>query len=219
VIYLILYFTPAIFNRQYAFEAESVLFVLVTLYLIVGIIVHWFFRIENRISYDPLLQIYNRNYCSKIIEEQSNIKTIPPLGIAMVDIDHFKKVNDTYGHLAGDRVLYQVAQIILRGVIPEGIACRYGGEEIIVFFPNKKTRDILSTMENLRSSIEEIKIPIKKKKKITVTVSCGISHREALSQSIMEVISTADKALYRAKKGGRNKVKTGKTPLSSAKKK
>lgn len=219
LLYLFIYFTPAIFNKQYASGAESIFFVLVTLYLIIGIIVHWFSRIEHRISYDPLLQIYNRNYCSKIIEEQSSVKTTPPLAVAMVDIDHFKKVNDTYGHQAGDRVLYQVAQIILREVIPEGIACRYGGEEIIVFFPNKKTKDIVSTVENLRSSIEDTKIPIKKRKKLTVTVSCGISHREALAQSIMDVIHTADKALYRAKKGGRNQVKTGKTSLSSTKKK
>jgi diguanylate cyclase (GGDEF)-like protein len=116
-------------------------------------------------------------------------------------------------------VLFQVAQIILREVIPEGIACRYGGEEIIVFFPHKKTKNIVPTIENLRSAIEETKIPIKKRKKLTVTVSCGISHREALSQSIMDVIHTADKALYRAKKGGRNLVKTGKTSISSAKKK
>lgn len=218
LLYLLIYFTPAIFNKQYAFEAESVFFVFVTLYLIIGIIIHWFSRIEHRISYDPLLQIYNRNYCSKIIEEQSNVKTIPPFAIAMIDIDHFKKVNDTYGHQAGDKVLYLVAQIILREVIPDGIACRYGGEEIIVFFPNKKTKDILSTVENLRSSIEETKIPIKKRKKLTVTVSCGISHRDALSQNIMDVIYTADKALYRAKKGGRNQVKTGKTSISSAKK-
>lgn len=218
LLYFLIYFTPAIFNKQYAFEAESVFFVFVTLYLIIGIIIHWFSRIEHRISYDPLLQIYNRNYCSKIIEEQSNVKTIPPFAIAMIDIDHFKKVNDAYGHQAGDKVLYLVAQIILREVIPDGIACRYGGEEIIVFFPNKKTKDILSTVENLRSSIEETKIPIKKRKKLTVTVSCGISHRDALSQNIMDVIYTADKALYRAKKGGRNQVKTGKTSISSAKK-
>lgn len=219
LLYLFIYFTPAIFNKQYTSGAESTFFVFATLYLIVGIIVHWFSRIEHRISYDPLLQIYNRNYCSKIIEEQSNVKTIPPLAIAMVDIDHFKKVNDTYGHQAGDKVLYLVAQIILREVIPEGIACRYGGEEIIVFFPNKKTKDITSSIENLRSVIEETKIPIKKRKKLAVTVSCGISHREAFSQSIMDVIHTADKALYRAKKGGRNQVRTGKTSITTAKKK
>jgi len=209
---------PSLFYRAYAPGAEEILFVLVNLYLIIGIITHWFFRIEYRISYDPLLLIYNRNFCSKIIEEQSSVKTTPPLAVAMIDIDHFKKVNDTYGHQAGDKVLYHIAQIIQREVVPEGIACRYGGEEIIVFFPNKTAKQILPVVENIRSVIESAKIPITRKK-LKVTVSCGISQREAVSQNIMDVIQAADKALYRAKNNGRNQVKAAKTSLPSAKKK
>ena len=216
--YFMIWITPTIFEKKYAVEAEKVFFVFVTLYLLIGILIHWFSRMEHRVSYDPLLQIYNRNFCSKIIEEQSKVKTAPPLAIVMIDIDHFKSVNDTYGHQAGDKVLYQVAQSILREVIPDGIACRYGGEEIIVFFPNKTTKDILNNVENVRASIEETKVQVKKKKKLAVTVSCGIAHRESTSQSIMDVIHSADKALYRAKKGGRNQIKTGKTSLSSTKK-
>jgi diguanylate cyclase (GGDEF)-like protein len=218
LIYFMIWITPTIFEKKYAVEAEKVFFVFVTLYLLIGILIHWFSRMEHRVSYDPLLQIFNRNFCSKIIEEQSNVKTAPPLAIAMIDIDHFKSVNDTYGHQTGDKVLYQVAQTILQEVIPDGIACRYGGEEIIVFFPNKKSKDILDSIENVRASIEETKIQIKKRKKLAVKVSCGISHRESTSQNIMDVIHTADKALYRAKKGGRNQIKTGKTSDSSTKK-
>lgn len=218
LLYYLMWLTPLIFSRKYAPEAEKVLMVLATLYLEIGIFIHWLSRMEHRISYDPLLQIYNRNYCSKIIEEQSRIKTTPPIGVAMVDIDHFKKVNDSYGHQAGDKVLYSVAQCILREVIPEGIACRYGGEEIIVFFPNKRTKDISPIMQNVRKSVQRTKVPWKRKK-LSVSVSCGISHRESSAQTIMDVIHSADKALYRAKKGGRNQVKTSKTPHVSSKKK
>jgi diguanylate cyclase (GGDEF)-like protein len=218
LLYYLTWLTPIIFIEKYAVEAEKVFLVLVTLYLEIGIVIHWLSRMEHRISYDPLLQIYNRNYCSKIIEEQSNVKTAPPFGVAMVDIDRFKKVNDTYGHQAGDKVLYQVAQVILREVIPDGIACRYGGEEIIIFFPNKKTKKITPIIENVRAAIESMKVPTKRKK-LSVTVSCGISCREVITQSIMDVIHTADKALYRAKKAGRNRIKTGKTSKPAVKKK
>ncbi len=218
LIYFLIWLSPVIFNEKYALEAEKVLFVFATLYLEIGILVHWLSRMEHRISYDPLLQIYNRSYCSKIIEEQSSLKTVPPFGVAMIDIDHFKKVNDKHGHQAGDKVLYTVAQIILREVIPDGIACRYGGEEIIVFFPNKRTKQITPIMENVRVAIRSAKIPFKRKK-LSVTISCGVSHRESSAQTVMEVIHTADKALYRAKKGGRNQVKSGKTSTHSTKKK
>ncbi len=216
--YSLIWLSPLIFDKSYSVEAEIVLFVSLLLYLEIGVLVHSISRMEHRISYDPLLQIYNRNYCSKIIEEQSSVKTIPPLAVTMIDIDHFKNVNDTYGHQAGDRVLYNVAQIILREVIPYGIACRYGGEEIIVFFPNKKAKEITPIIENIRTEIENSKIQISRKK-LSVTVSCGISFREVMSQSIMDVIHAADKALYRAKNSGRNQIKTGKTSKHSAKKK
>ncbi len=218
LIYFLIWLSPVIFIEKYALGAENVLFVFVTLYLEIGIFVHWLSRMEHRISYDPLLQIYNRNYCSKIIEEQSSLKTVPPFGVAMIDIDHFKKVNDKHGHQAGDKVLYTVAQIILREVIPDGIACRYGGEEIIVFFPNKRTKQITPIMENVRLAIRSTKIPVRRKK-LSVTISCGVSHRESSAQTVMDIIHTADKALYRAKKGGRNQVKSGKTSIPSTKKK
>lgn len=186
------------------------------LYVIIGIMVHWFSRLDHRIAYDPLLQIYNRDFCSKIISEQSNIKTVPPFTVAMVDIDHFKNVNDTYGHQAGDAVLHSIAQAVSRGVVPAGIACRYGGEELAVFFPQRKSKEVHQIMEKVRSDIENIKTQ-SGKKQIKVTISCGIAQREDISQSIMDVINTADKALYRAKKGGRNQVKSGKVPLDVSK--
>jgi diguanylate cyclase (GGDEF)-like protein len=196
---------------------QTLLLAAAPLYLDAGILLHWLARMEHRVSYDPLLHIYNRNYCSRIIAEQSSLKTVPPLGIAMIDIDHFKNVNDTYGHDAGDHVLQVVAQTIQNEVVPDGIACRYGGEEIIVFFPKKESREVIPIVESVRMAVSEQKIPARKKK-ISVTVSCGVSHREDGSQSIMDVINAADKALYRAKNNGRNQVKFTRTAIPKQKK-
>jgi diguanylate cyclase (GGDEF)-like protein len=175
-------------------------------YFILGVMAHWFTRMEHKVSYDPLLQIYNRNFCSRIIEEQTRLNTIPPFGVAMVDIDNFKKVNDTWGHQAGDRVLVAVAQAIQREVVPEGVLCRYGGEELAVFFPRISTADIVPIMEKARDAVQSLKIQNGKRKAIAVTISCGISHRSSLSQSIVDIIHSADRALYRAKESGRNRV-------------
>jgi len=197
---------------------ESILFAAMPLYFTVCTLIHWFLRMEHRVSYDPLLHIYNRDFCSKIITEQSNINTTPPFTVAMIDIDHFKNVNDTYGHQAGDTILYNVAQAIQNEALPWGIVCRYGGEEIAVFFPQKTTKEVEIIMEKTRKTIQKMKNKTKKKP-ISVTVSCGISTREDLSQSVIDVIHSADKALYRAKKEGRNRVCTAKTPVNTNKKK
>jgi diguanylate cyclase (GGDEF)-like protein len=187
-------------------QLNSLLLAAAPFYLILGTTVHLFTRMEHRAFYDPLMHIYNRNFCSSVIEEGSKLNTSPPFGVAMVDIDYFKKVNDTWGHGAGDRVLIGVAQTIQREVVPEGVLCRYGGEELAIFFPKKESKYILPIMENARKAIESLRIPVGPKKTISVTISCGISHRKCSTQRIMEVIQAADKALYRAKESGRNQV-------------
>jgi diguanylate cyclase (GGDEF)-like protein len=184
----------------------SLLMAAVPFYLIIGTTVHLFTRMEHRAFYDPLMQIYNRNFCSRVIEEGSCLNTSPPFGVAMVDIDFFKKVNDTWGHGAGDRVLIGVARTIQREVVPEGVLCRYGGEELAVFFPKRESNYILPIMENVRKAIESLRVPVGQKKTISVTISCGVSHRKCSAQGIMEVIQAADKALYKAKESGRNRV-------------
>ena len=201
-----------------AYSLDIVTFALAPLYLEGSILVHWFARMEHRIAYDPLLQIYNRDYCSKIVSEQSSLDLLPPLSVAMVDIDHFKNVNDTHGHQAGDQVLYTVAQTICREVVPDGVVCRYGGEELIIFFPHKALSQTTPIVDNLRKVIERTNTKTGKKS-LSVTVSIGISCREEPEQTIMEVIKAADKALYRAKEAGRNRVKISKTTSVAVKKK
>lgn len=144
--------------------------------------------------------------------------------VAMVDIDFFKKFNDRYGHDIGDEVLRMVASKI-SGVNGGGKPFRYGGEEFTVVFPGKSRQDALPHLEQLRSAIQSAgfvirarnrprKRPDKPKpsratqKKVRVTISIGVAERDTKHSSPQEVIKSADKALYRAKKAGRNRVST-----------
>jgi diguanylate cyclase (GGDEF)-like protein len=174
-----------------------------------GMVVHTLVCMEQRIAYDPLLRIYNREYCSRIIDGQSRLDLSPPLCIAMIDIDHFKSVNDTYGHQAGDQALWRVAQTVKQCVVPDATLCRYGGEEMIVFFPKQALRLVAVLLEKTRKTVGEQK-NIYGGKEFAVTVSIGLSCRTSREQSIGSVIAAADRALYRAKQNGRNQVRSAK---------
>ena len=142
--------------------------------------------------------------------------------IAMVDVDHFKKVNDTHGHDVGDQVLRMVATC-LRRVTGGGRAYRYGGEEFVVIFPSKELQRALPHLEMLRETIANASFFVRSKKrpkkkpdapigknagktKPRITVSIGVASRDETKTTPEQVIRSADQALYKAKKGGRNQV-------------
>jgi len=144
--------------------------------------------------------------------------------IAMCDIDHFKKVNDTHGHDVGDQVLRMVAGKLAR-ISGGGRAYRYGGEEFVLLFPGKSRDEVMAGLEELRSTIEESGFTIRGrdrrsgkpknrkrksggKKKLTVTVSIGVAERNGNNTTPEKVLKAADKALYKAKRAGRNRVST-----------
>jgi diguanylate cyclase (GGDEF)-like protein len=144
--------------------------------------------------------------------------------VAMVDVDFFKKFNDTYGHDVGDQVLRMVASKLC-AVTGGGKAFRYGGEEFAVIFPGKLMGETIPHLEQLRMAIGSAgfairgrnrprKKPAKSKrgkghqKRVSVTVSMGVAERKELHAKPHDVIKAADKALYRAKKAGRNRVST-----------
>ena len=186
--------------------AAATAFAVFPTYLTIGGVIHWFARIEHRASYDPLLQIYNRDYCTQILAEQSAISTRPPFTIAMIDIDHFKAVNDTHGHQAGDLLLFSVAQKIQQIVVPEGVVCRYGGEEIAVFFPKSEGRTVVPRLQKVRAEIESMEV-VHRGTPISVTVSIGVSYRYRTQQRLEDVVRAADKALYMCKNHGRNQIR------------
>lgn len=182
------------------------IFAITPVFLGLGILIHWIVRMEHRASYDPLLRIYNRDYCEKILSEQVGMRTSPPFGIAIVDIDNFKKVNDTYGHKVGDEVLIRVARILSTELVPEGVICRYGGDEFVVFFPRKNSKKVKAIMEKARKKVKGAVIQ-SGNRSIRVSLSIGVSHRVQSGQRLGEVLKAADKALYRAKKQGRDQVR------------
>lgn len=151
--------------------------------------------------------------------EQEVLRIGSKYAIAILDLDHFKRVNDIYGHKVGDDVLRMVAAMIEKN-ISGGKAFRYGGEEFVVIYPKKSAKDIVAQLDKLRMSIEKRPLilrsenrPKKKPKrkihstsrgKVWITVSIGIAEKKEGTTSALEVIEAADKALYRAKKNGRN---------------
>ncbi len=153
------------------------------------------------------------------------MKLGPRYAIAMLDVDHFKKFNDTYGHDVGDQVLRMVASR-MEGVGGGGKPFRYGGEEFTVVFAGKSSEEAVEHLDQLRQNIKESGFTIRSKdrrkksaanrsngkgkngRKVSVTISIGVAERSEQNPSPDTVIRAADQALYRAKKGGRNQVST-----------
>lgn len=162
---------------------------------------------------DPLTGCFNRGYLMDFLPKEINrsIRYNHPLSIIMCDIDHFKKVNDTHGHQAGDVVLKSFASI-LNDAVREGSdwVSRYGGEEFLVVLPETGLENGIKTAERLRKRVSETEIDIGNKK-IKITASFGVAsfdpqkNREMSTDSL---INLADQGLYQAKTEGRNRVKT-----------
>lgn len=139
--------------------------------------------------------------------------------IAMLDVDHFKKFNDTYGHDTGDQVLRMVAARI-KDVGEGGRAFRFGGEEFSILFAGKQAPEVMDALNEVRQNIAETKFDLRRndrrntdkprkaggRQHVTVTISIGVAHRDERRPATADVLKAADKALYRAKKQGRNRV-------------
>ena len=173
--------------------------------LIVGIFVHWMSCLHHKAHYDPLLKIYNRQHMDSIISGVADIKLGSTFSVYMCDIDHFKAVNDTYGHAAGDAVLFSVAQIIRDTALPEGVVCRYGGEEIIVFVRDKADEEAVFKAEKIRKAVKSASVKAKSKT-IKVTMSIGVASTKKGLEDIHKMIKRADENVYKAKKRGRDRV-------------
>ncbi len=156
---------------------------------------------------DPLTGLFNRRHLDEMLAiELSRCKRAgTPLTILMLDIDHFKNVNDTHGHQVGDVVLQSVANTLKTHVRVGDIVCRYGGEEFILVFPGMKAMDGHVRAEVLRTLVALQAIP-DKDQTIRVTISVGGSVYPQDGTTDNELVSLADQALYRAKQNGRNRV-------------
>lgn len=164
---------------------------------------------EEKALTDPLTGLYNRRYLMNRFKEEINRATRDnnPLSCFMVDIDFFKKVNDTYGHDAGDAVLKNIANILKTNLRDYDSAVRYGGEEFVVLLPNTSRASAVAVAEKIRIVTEEA-VTVISDYEIKVTLSIGVYGREQKFDSLEgeAYITCADNALYLAKNRGRNKV-------------
>jgi diguanylate cyclase (GGDEF)-like protein len=161
----------------------------------------------QKASIDQKTKLYTYSYFQqKLSEELSRVKRYKSVfSILMLDIDHFKKVNDTYGHLTGDKILQDLSRLMLKNIRQEDIAARFGGEEFIIILIEKKPADAFQAAEKIRKIIESYNFT-DKGHKIQITVSIGITHIN--SDEIYdseEIIRRADLALYQSKTNGRNR--------------
>ncbi len=154
---------------------------------------------------DPLTQIGNRAAFDLSLEKQisAHERHKTEFSLMVIDIDHFKQVNDTYGHIAGDKVLKLVAQTIRKTLRRSDDVYRYGGEEFVVILSNTQQGGATFIAERIRKAIEALKVELNKT--ISVTASIGIAASEKTEQ-VSQTLEFADKALYQAKESGRNQV-------------
>lgn len=157
---------------------------------------------------DGLTELYNHRY----FQEQMlhNLETSKRyksnFSLIMIDIDYFKKFNDTYGHQSGDAVLRQVAQLLKKNVRSTDIVCRYGGEEMAIILSNTNSQDALSTAQKICTAIAEHPLKLVNGNEVNVTISLGVSTYPQNGENPAEMIKFADDCLYKAKENGRNQV-------------
>lgn len=157
---------------------------------------------------DGLTELYNHRYFQEQMQNQvSHSKRYGvPLSLIIIDIDFFKKFNDTYGHQSGDAVLRQVAFALKKNVRATDIVCRYGGEEMSIILPNTKYEEAVGIANKLCTIVSEKKCKLANGKESNVTISLGVSTYGADGETPAIIIESADKRLYHAKENGRNRV-------------
>lgn len=160
-------------------------------------------ELKHLATRDALTGCLNRRVFFEIFDKQwkNAERNREPLSCFMVDVDHFKSVNDNHGHSAGDEVLRVVARAIEESARDSDIVCRYGGEEFCVLLPNADTSEAWEVAERLRLAIEQLQL-----EKLSVTASLGVSSIGLGANDPQELLDQADKCLYVAKRTGRNQV-------------
>ncbi len=160
-------------------------------------------NLEDISTHDYLTGIYNRRF---MVEQASTILSLSrrhdfPVSLIMMDLDHFKDVNDTYGHARGDAVLVELAAAIRRMIRTTDVFGRYGGEEFIVFMPHAGVEDATRLAERIRWEVKQMKFS-----DLSITLSMGVAVADLETKVLDDLIDRADVALYEAKDHGRDRV-------------
>jgi len=168
-------------------------------------------RLRKAAHIDSLTRVYNRWYFDEFLRRdfERAVRYGSILGALMIDIDHFKRVNDRYGHLTGDRVLHGVAEVLWNNLRRTDVIARYGGEEFVVMLPDSNPRAVQLTAAKLLRAVAECSFPVDSKN-LTVTISIGyIAYSQRDNPEVTtpeQLINIADTNMYQAKKNGRNQI-------------
>ena len=172
--------------------------------------------LRERSTRDELTGLFNRRFLEEALDREIRraVREHRPLGLMMIDLDHFKRVNDTFGHAAGDFVLRLVGDYLQSNVRAEDIACRYGGEEFVILMPKASAEDTERRAEALRAAIADVR-PVQGTSRFpAISLSIGVASYPEHGSTGEAVLRAADAALYRAKAAGRDRVASA-TPLGA----
>ena len=164
--------------------------------------------LRNQSTRDLLTGLHNRRFMDESLTREIHRATRNqhPLGIIMLDIDHFKNFNDTFGHEAGDTVLHELGNFLMRSIRKGDIACRYGGEEFLLLLPEATLENTRQRAQELCEEVRKIEVQYRGETLGNLTVSIGVAAFPDYGESRDDVVQAADRALYHAKKEGRNRV-------------
>ena len=166
-------------------------------------------RLRHQSWRDPLTGLYNRRYLQECLNKEIDRarRKQQSISIIMLDVDRFKRFNDVHGHSAGDLVLKEVSNYLSRQIRQYDIACRYGGEELVIVMPDASIEDTTARAEQIRKGIKELELKYQDRPLETITVSIGVSCFPQHGSGVECLIRAADSALYQAKNSGRDCVR------------
>lgn len=164
-------------------------------------------KMRNLASVDGLTGLFNKKYFTESIGAliPETVSSGGSISLAMIDIDHFKQVNDRFGHPAGDQVLKDVAALISRFVRGTDLVCRYGGEEFSIIMSGTSKNVALEVAERIRTAVENTNFPGREGEPVKITVSCGVASFPRDASTAEDLIRHSDTALYTSKRSGRNR--------------
>lgn len=192
------------------FNASAILFAIFIVFIATSIfVVNYFVRqLKELALHDPLTDLYNKGVLNEmiptILKKQKRLKE-QVLAVTFIDIDHFKKVNDTFGHDCGDKVLRTLAAVITDNTRPDDDCIRYGGEEFVIIGFYKDKTSALNAVERLKNEVSNAEFT-SNDKKFTITISAGIAFHDSGEESFDATLKQADAMLYRSKEAGRNRI-------------
>ncbi len=164
--------------------------------------------LRNQSIRDPLTGLFNRRYLEETLEREIRraVRAEQPLGLIMIDLDHFKKFNDTCGHEAGDAVLRETSAFLTKSVRAEDVVCRYGGEEFVIILPMASLKATEARADRIRSRPRELTVLHQGRSLNQITASFGVAGLPEHGTQPAQLIEAADAALYQAKREGRDRV-------------